>query len=79
MRLPNKVNSFNGSVISRFPVVLNVLEQGDTSPSTLYDSVIKTVGDISEFIEILDCLYALGKIEFNAETRLLHYVAGNKM
>jgi len=79
MRLPNKVNSFNESVISRFPAVLSALEQGDRSPSALYTSVSKVIADINEFIDILDCLYALGKLEFNAETRSLYYVAGNKV
>lgn len=74
MRLPNKVNSFNESIISKFPAVLNVLEQGDLSASTLYAAVNKKMDNVGDFIEILDCLYALGQIEYNKETRSLHYV-----
>jgi hypothetical protein len=77
MRLPNKINSFNESVISRFPVLLNILEDSDMTVSELYNTVKKNTEDVGDFIEVLDCLYALGQIEYNAETRLLHYVSRN--
>lgn len=77
MRLPNKINSFNESVISKFPVFLHILEDGDMTVSELYNTVKLNTDDVGDFLEILDCLYALGHIEYNAETRLLHYVSGN--
>jgi len=77
MRLPNKINSFNESVISKFPVLLNILEDSDMTVSELYNTVKKNTEDVGDFIEVLDCLYALGQIEYNAETRLLHYVSRN--
>lgn len=77
MRLPNKVNSFEESVISKFPFVLSALSKEDISVSALYEAIGKIADDIGEFIEILDCLYALGKIEFNAETGTLNYVVRN--
>jgi len=74
MHFPSKNTSFNDSIIAKFPTVLNALEQEDMTTSALYYAVKDTTEDVGEFIEILDCLYALGKIELNAETRFLHYV-----
>jgi hypothetical protein len=74
MRFPSKNTSYSESVIVKFPAVLGVLECADMTVSELYRSVKDTTEDIGEFIEILDCLYALGKLELNAETRSLHYV-----
>lgn len=74
MRLPNKVNDFNNSIISRFPVILSSLEHQDMRVAELYQRVRNKTDDVGDFIEALDCLYALGKIHYNAETRLLSYV-----
>jgi len=74
MRLPNKINNFNSSIISRFPLILSHLEHQDMAANELYQRVRDKTDDIGEFIEALDCLYALGKIHYNAETRLLSYV-----
>lgn len=79
MRLPNKINSYSESIISKFPVFLNALEQGDIPVSVLYETVRRQTDDVGVFLEILDCLYALGKIEFNKETRSLHYVSRDQM
>lgn len=77
MRLPSKVISFNESVISKFPIILAILEQNEMSVSDLYNAVNKITEDVGDFLEILDCLYALGQIEYDPETRLLHHVDRN--
>jgi len=77
MRLPNKINSFNGSVISKFPYILDALERKAMTVSELYNIVRERTDDIGDFLEILDCLYALGRIEYNLETRLIHYANRN--
>ena len=74
MKLPNKIFSFNESVISKFPVILNVLKRNPLSAMDLYLSVKDKTEDLGEFIEILDCLYTLGKIEYDEEVRKLYYV-----
>lgn len=79
MRLPNKINSFNESILSKFPAVLSVLEQGDMSASTLYAAVNRKMDDVGDFIEILDSLYALGQIDYIKETRSLRYVGRDQM
>lgn len=73
MRFPSKATPYKESSISKFPAVLKLLEKSDMSPSEMYSKLSKSkVRDISEFVDILDCLYAMGKIEVRGE--LLHYV-----
>lgn len=73
MKFPSKVTPYKESIIAYFPVVLAQLEKKDMTPSVLYGKVKNKVGDIREFAEILDCLYALNKIEL--VEGVLHYVA----
>ena len=73
MKFPSKVTSYKESIIAKFPVVLTILEKEDMTPSKLYTKVKKSkIKDIREFMEVLDCLYALNKIELQEE--VLHYV-----
>lgn len=74
MKLPNKVITYKESTLSRFPVILAELKEQDVSPVQLYQRVRSKVDDIGEFIDILDCLYALRKIELLADKGVLHYV-----
>lgn len=72
MKFPSKVTTYKESTISLFPVVLTYLEKGDMAPSDLYKKMKNKVAGIQEFLEILDSLYALNKIELVGE--VLHYV-----
>ena len=73
MKIPSKVTPYKESIIAKFPVILTILEKEDLSPSELYEKVRKTkIKDITEFVEILECLYARNKIELREEA--LHYV-----
>ena len=74
MKLPNKVITYKESTISKFPAVLSCLKEQDMSPALLYKKVKSEVEDIGEYIDILDCLYALGKIELIEHLGVLHYV-----
>ena len=74
MRLPNKLYSYEKSILSKFPIVLRTLQKADHSVSDLYLAVKADVSDAGEFIEILDCLYALGAMEFDDEKEVLRYV-----
>lgn len=72
MKFPSKVSSYKDSTIAVFPIVLSYLEKKDMTPSDVYKKVKNRVSGIQEFIEILDSLYALNKIELQGE--VLHYV-----
>ena len=72
MKLPSKVTSYSESTIVLFPAVLSILEKGDMSPQSLFSKIQSKVSDVREFIEILDCLYALNKVDLREGA--LHYV-----
>ena len=73
MKMPRKVTPYKESIIAKFPVILTILEKEDLSPTELYGKVRKSkIKDITEFVEVLECLYAMNKIELRKE--VLHYV-----
>ncbi len=78
MKFPNKVTSYKESVLAKFPIVLTTLKNEDLTPQELYKKVKSKVSNIQEYIEILDCLYILGKIEL-LETEEIHYVERNTL
>lgn len=74
MRLPSKITSYSESVISKFPPILSVLQNADTGVLALYEATIKHFSDIEEFLDTLDCLFALQRIRYDAEREVLYYV-----
>lgn len=72
MKFPSKVTPYKESAVSLFPVVLSYLQKRDMSPEELYKKVKTKVSDVRDYMEILDCLYALNKIEL--QEGVLHYV-----
>ncbi|MGN1356342.1 MAG: ABC-three component system middle component 7 [Succinivibrionaceae bacterium] len=73
MKIPSKVTSYKESTISKFPIVLAILKKSDMTPADLYIKVKKNkIQDITEFVEVLECLYVLNKIELQEGN--LHYV-----
>lgn len=74
MKFPSKVTPYQASILAKFPAVLTCLENEDMKPDALFKKVKSKVSDIGEFLEILDCLYALGKVELIEEGGVLHYV-----
>lgn len=73
MKLPNKVVSYNESIISKFPLILDILREKDYTVTELFEK-IKSRMAIEDFIDAIDSLYALGRIGINGDTRKLHYV-----
>lgn len=74
MRLPSKVTNYEKSILSRFPLVLMKLEGQDKSPIDLYNSMANKFDGITEFIDVVDCLFALGEIKFSEDGERLTYV-----
>ncbi len=72
MKFPNKVINYNESIISKFPIILSQLQIKDYSISSLYEKIKNKVENINEFLEILDCLFALNKIKLDGNTRRLY-------
>lgn len=75
MQLPNKLFNYSESILSKFPVILKILEKEPLSASVLYIRVQKQIPNTNDFIEVLDALYALNKIDYNDEEEVLCYVA----
>lgn len=74
MKLPSKVTPFKESIVAKFIPVLDNLKIGPLSPSDLYKAVKTKVNDLSEFMEILDCLFILEKIKLDEHEEVIHYV-----
>lgn len=74
MKLPNKVITYNESLISKFPIILTIVKKEDCRVIELYEQIRNRIEDIDDFIDALDCLFALGAIMLNERTRRLHYV-----
>lgn len=74
MKLPNKLTSYKESILFLLPIILDKLKAYDMAPIELYES-LKDKASLPEYIEALDCLYMMGKIEFNEQRGVLHHVA----
>ena len=75
MKLPSKITSYGESVISKFPPVLSVLQDSDTGVFALYEATMKHFSGIEEFMDTLDCLFALQRVRYDEEREVLCYVA----
>ena len=78
MKLPNKVTSYKRSIIPKFPIVLRTLQKENMTPMDLYKKVKRQIGNIAEFVAILDCLYILKKIDY-IDGEVLCYVENDPM
>ena len=74
MLLPNKLYSFNESALSKFPMILRELRKRPMPASELYQRVLNRLSGVSEYIDVLDCLYALKKIEYDEKEGVIRYV-----
>lgn len=73
MRLPCKLYSYEESVFSKFAITLKVLQNEPQTPAGLYMNIKKHLSGINEYLELLDCLYAMGVIAFDEKDGLLEY------
>jgi hypothetical protein len=74
MLLPNKIISYKESILARFPVLLKEIKPEDISVMDLFKKVKSEFDSIADYLEVLDCLFALKKIELTEQTEVLHYV-----
>lgn len=79
MRMPSKVNSFSDSVIAIFAPILEELQKRDMTPHDLLEATRTRVSEISVFLDALDCLYKLGKIEIPEGTEVLRYAEADNV
>lgn len=74
MRFPSKVTPYKDSTLARLPIVLKYLKNKDYTVLSLLNEV-KDKMNIKEYIDTLDCLFALKKIILKEE--IIHYVDRN--
>lgn len=63
MKFSSKVTPYKKSIIAKFPAVLSKLGKQDMTSAELYKGMRSGGLDIREFMDIMDCLDALNKIE----------------
>ena len=74
MRFPNKVTPFKDSTLAKISIILKYLKSKDYTILSLLNTVRKKM-TIKEYIDALDCLFALEKIILKEE--IIHYVDRN--
>ena len=79
MLFPNKLFTYQESIISKFPLALQLLQKCPMTVLDLYKKINSKLDGVSEFMDLLDCLYALGKIEFDETKEVLYYVKRNSL
>ncbi len=65
MFLPNKTIPFSDSVIARFSIILDSLKDKNQNIHSLYKKNKKNFYIVQDYIETLDCLFALNIIDFD--------------
>lgn len=68
MRLPSKITSYKDSLLNKFPLLMKNIEKDGISIYELYEITKKYFDDIEQFIDALDYLYVLNKIELDKES-----------
>jgi hypothetical protein len=74
MIVPNKVTSFNESIIGKMTCILTILKEKDISIVELYRRTQQYFEEIDEFILSLDVLYILYTIEVDFDKGVVKYV-----
>jgi len=64
MRFPDKVTPYKKSIIAKFPLVLEALQKENMTPIELYNLLKSKIKYTSELVDILTCLYVLGKVDY---------------
>nr|DAY99213.1 MAG TPA: hypothetical protein [Caudoviricetes sp.] len=67
MQLPNKLYSYKNSTLALIPVVLKEIKNGPVPVKDLYRKVRSALNDPTDFISVMDCLYALRAADINDE------------
>lgn len=65
MQLPNKLYSYKNSTLSLIPVILKEIQKGNTEIKSIFHAVSHQLEEPTDFLSIMDCLYALGTIEMS--------------
>lgn len=67
MQLPNKLYSYKDSTLALIPLVLKELVNGPVAATVLFQRVRPSLGEATDFLSVMDCLYALRAVDINDE------------
>jgi len=67
MQLPNKLYSYQKSTLALMPRVLKEIDNGTTNILDIFHKVSQELDEASDFLSVMDCLYALNVIEMSDE------------
>lgn len=67
MQLPNKLYSYKKSTLAQVPIVLDAIKNGPVPVVDLYKQIRPLLDDATDFMSVMDCLYALGATDINDE------------
>lgn len=67
MQLPNKLYSYKNSTLALIPMVLREIKNGPVPVKEIYKRVKPSLNDATDFLSVMDCLYALRAAEINDE------------
>ena len=65
MQLPNKLYSYKNSTLALVPIVLQELKDGPLPVRVLYERVKLLLPEATDFLSVMDCLYALHAVDIN--------------
>ena len=65
MQLPNKLYSYKNSTLSLVPIVLREIKDRPVGVTDLYNRVKPSLKDATDFLSVMDCLYALRAVDIN--------------
>ena len=74
MILPSKLFTYSQSVLPKMVILIKEIKKRDQGVLELFQQVQDEFDGVDEFVETLDGLYALGKIELDSNRRALKYV-----
>lgn len=77
MILPSKLFTYNQSVLPKMVILIKEIRMQERGVLELFQQHQDEFEGVDEFIETLDGLYALGKIELDTNRRTLRYVEGD--
>lgn len=67
MQMPNKLYFYSESTVALIPEVLDRLKDGSVPARELFADMRGVLNDPSDFLSVMDCLYALRAVNISNE------------
>lgn len=74
MKFPSKITSYSESTLCKLPVLLDCLSKQRFTVYSLYQETKGSFRSVEEYLDALDCLFALKKIGFLETEKVIYCV-----